>query len=97
MLHKYSAATTDKTVCLVPSTEHSQNVLIDKMLGEDGQIVFNRQYASRFHRIMVKRVGKESHRTGAELVTIGLCPLLNHEAESSQMRSFSLLALIQIL
>jgi hypothetical protein len=97
MLHKYSAATTDKTVCLVPSTEHSRNVLIDKMLGEDGQIVFNRQYASKFQRTMVKLVGKASHRTGAELFTIGLCPLLNHEAESSQMRSFSLRALTQIM
>lgn len=82
MRTKQNAAATDKTTCLAPSTEHYPNVLMDKTLGEDGQVVFGRQCASRFHRTYVLQVSKESRSTGAEVVTKEPCPVLNHETNS---------------
>ena len=51
MFYEGSAVLVDKTFCLVPSTGHSRNVLIDKILDDDGQVVFGRQYASGFGRV----------------------------------------------
>ena len=67
-----------------------RNILINKALGEDGQIVLGRQCASRFRRSYVKQVSKESHRAGAKVFTRKGRALLKHEAESSQMHSYSL-------
>lgn len=48
MCYEGSVALADKTICLVPLTGYSRNVLIDKILDDDGQVVFGRQYASGF-------------------------------------------------
>jgi hypothetical protein len=39
----------NETICLTLPTEHYRNLLTDNTLGENGQIVFGRQGASKFH------------------------------------------------
>ena len=53
ILPKQSPAATDKTVCLVQSSEHyPEGIHKQDVIGEDGQVVLGRQCASRFRSVV---------------------------------------------
>ncbi len=66
------------------------NVLINKTLGGDGQDVLGRQCASRFRRLRSSRSAKSLAELARRYSHGRAVPLLKHEAESSQMHSYSL-------